>query len=358
MLKAIVTRQPLSDTGIRQLIAHGKQGLELAALKGAVLEATQKTWAEHHVCLKTVPTVTRDIPSRRRVGLFVGISQYQDQRIRELSVGHLDARAMHDALKQHGRLDEAILLTNAQATLANVREAICMRLPQLTAPGDLVIIYWSGHGGRVADEDGDEPDGFDEYLVPYDGQRGRIADIHRTMLVDDTFFRWMQGLDGRQIVLLFDTCYCRRPGQGPRRPTTTNRRRPRSTSWTASSPGPRTSASRNGHAGRCLGRSESVRTPRGGVERDDTLPGGTGEHEQPTGDPDRFLATHPARGAGVRQAALLRPPRRRFSSTTPRRRSTCDPRVFWLGNGRTTRCVTPVCAPAAQDPPSERQPDA
>jgi len=35
-------------------------------------------------------------------------------------------------------------------------------------PGDAVFTHYSGHGGKVRDDDGDEKDGFDETLVPVD----------------------------------------------------------------------------------------------------------------------------------------------------------------------------------------------
>lgn len=38
-------------------------------------------------------------------------------------------------------------------------------------PGDTVWIHYSGHGGRVEDQDGDEDDGYDETLIPVDFQR-------------------------------------------------------------------------------------------------------------------------------------------------------------------------------------------
>ena len=44
-----------------------------------------------------------------------------------------------------------------------------MALPCAIHPGDTVLIYWAGHGGRCANTDGTQPDGYDEYLVPFDG---------------------------------------------------------------------------------------------------------------------------------------------------------------------------------------------
>ena len=43
--------------------------------------------------------------------------------------------------------------------------------------GDTVWIHYSGHGGRVEDDNGDEDDGYDETLIPVDFQwKGQIRD--------------------------------------------------------------------------------------------------------------------------------------------------------------------------------------
>jgi hypothetical protein len=43
--------------------------------------------------------------------------------------------------------------------------------------------------------------------VPYDGRLGSMDSIRRTMLLDDTFGRWVQDLDGRKVIFILDTCY-------------------------------------------------------------------------------------------------------------------------------------------------------
>ncbi|KAL8277646.1 hypothetical protein RQP46_009919 [Phenoliferia psychrophenolica] len=34
-------------------------------------------------------------------------------------------------------------------------------------PNDSLFFHFSGHGGQVADKDGDEPDGLDEWMISY-----------------------------------------------------------------------------------------------------------------------------------------------------------------------------------------------
>jgi hypothetical protein len=96
-----------------------------------------------------------------------------------------------------------VILVNQDATMANVTKLFCEALPELTREGDVIFIYWSGHGGRCADSGGDEEDGYDEYLPLYDSERFEMD----TMLMDDTFGRWIQKLDGRKIVVILDACH-------------------------------------------------------------------------------------------------------------------------------------------------------
>lgn len=50
-------------------------------------------------------------------------------------------------------------------------------LVQGCQPGDSLVFYFSGHGSRQQDSDGDEIDGFDETLCPIDYEtEGNILD--------------------------------------------------------------------------------------------------------------------------------------------------------------------------------------
>ena len=139
----------------------------------------------------------------KRLAVCIGISQFKDPRVPQLRVCHQDAERVARMLQQKCGVDRVVLLTNEQATLAAMRKAIFEDLVRDSKPGDTVFIYFSGHGGRCADTNGDEPDGLDEYLVPYDGELGKPE----TMLIDDMFARWMQDLDGRQVCIVLDNCY-------------------------------------------------------------------------------------------------------------------------------------------------------
>jgi hypothetical protein len=228
VLKAIVSLSPLAQEQLQTFLSdRATTQSKLQGVKGVQIQFQDRPgqWAEHHVVTTTIPPQpaappqigpggTQTPPGQgppggppRRVGVFVGISNFQSDEINDLKVSHNDAKAMAAVMQERCRLDQAIVLINEQATLANVHQAICQQLPAVSRPGDTVFIFWSGHGGRCADDNGDERDGYDEYLVPYDAATGDLAATRRTMLLDDTFGRWLQELDGRKLVIILDTCH-------------------------------------------------------------------------------------------------------------------------------------------------------
>jgi hypothetical protein len=203
-------------TGLERDIGLAARPQPVAAAQERLLAQV----AEHDVAVLTLrkgepvpaaPTVAgtpRPGPAKpRRLGAFIGISAYKDGNIRPLTASHKDAQEMARFMKASCGLDEAITLTNDQATLARIEELIRVRLPAATRAGDEVFLFWSGHGGRVSDTTGLEPDGLSEYLVPYDGKLGRAAEVRASMLLDVTFARWVQALDGRKVVIILDACH-------------------------------------------------------------------------------------------------------------------------------------------------------
>ena len=64
-------------------------------------------------------------------------------------------------------------LTNSNATASAIRKKLS-KLANDVEPGDMIYIHFSMHGQAVEDENGDEEDGWDEALVPYDAQRNYL----------------------------------------------------------------------------------------------------------------------------------------------------------------------------------------
>jgi metacaspase-1 len=90
-------------------------------------------------------------------------------------------------------------LIDRQATGAAMRTAIRKTIAGADT-GDLIVVQYSGHGSFVPDENGDEPDGADECLCPYDVRsRGPITD-------DELFSLYGARKEGVKLVMISDSC--------------------------------------------------------------------------------------------------------------------------------------------------------
>lgn len=100
-----------------------------------------------------------------------------------------------------GRGFKVTRLLDDQATKAAMVKAM-NELIGKAGKGDSLVITFSGHGTYQPDEDGDEADGLDEALCPYDLQARGEA------LIDDEI-RQIFGTrkDGVRIVLISDSCH-------------------------------------------------------------------------------------------------------------------------------------------------------
>lgn len=92
------------------------------------------------------------------------------------------------------------MLLNKKATGKGMRAAINGVIGAARS-GDLIVIQYSGHGSFVPDSDGDEPDGTDECLCPYDvNSKGPLTD-------DELSKMYSARASGVRIVMLSDSCH-------------------------------------------------------------------------------------------------------------------------------------------------------
>jgi hypothetical protein len=132
-----------------------------------------------------------------RLGLCIGINDYPGTGS-DLSGCVNDANDWAAALNKRGYQVAKVL--NKQATGKAVRKAIHDRLSQAVS-GDSVVIQYSGHGSFVPDANGDEPDGTDECLCPYDvNSNGPITD-------DELFELFSKCDPGVKVLMISDSCH-------------------------------------------------------------------------------------------------------------------------------------------------------
>jgi hypothetical protein len=66
----------------------------------------------------------------------------------------------------------------------------------------LVVVHYSGHGGQITDDNGDESDGNDEVIVPWD-----MYDDFALAIRDNEFDEWLSRLESKHVVVSLDSCY-------------------------------------------------------------------------------------------------------------------------------------------------------
>jgi uncharacterized caspase-like protein len=85
----------------------------------------------------------------RRIGVTVGIDAYRAP-IGRLDAAVSDSRRMAQLFKDLG-FDEVLSIEDTAATKAGIVDLIGRRVPALTRPNDLVVVYFAGHGHSVGD---------------------------------------------------------------------------------------------------------------------------------------------------------------------------------------------------------------
>jgi len=70
-----------------------------------------------------------------------------------------------------------------------------------------LFLYYSGHGWHQKDKDGDEKDGKDETIAPYDTLPKPKERVVENMISDDEIAAVVKQLQDRKLIFIFDSCH-------------------------------------------------------------------------------------------------------------------------------------------------------
>jgi len=130
--------------------------------------------------------------------LIVNLSQYSDPRANLPGIDN-DIKLMKEVLgKLAFKPTQVKTLSNAQATRKGILEGVEGWLIAGVKPEDRVVLYYNGHGGQVKDLSGDEADGCDEVLIPYDLDNP---------ILDDEIQVLLQRIPAEQVLVILDSCF-------------------------------------------------------------------------------------------------------------------------------------------------------
>jgi hypothetical protein len=134
--------------------------------------------------------------------LLVGINRYPDPE-NALRGCLNDVRQVGDLLHAHfgfGGNGAARVLTDAHATTAAIVSGLHWLVDD-ASPGDVLVFHYSGHGSQVPDQHGDEADGLDEIICPYDLDWD-------DPFTDDDLYAIVRGLPASvNLTVILDSCH-------------------------------------------------------------------------------------------------------------------------------------------------------
>jgi len=185
-----------------------------------------------------LPVVLRNYPAsdtNSRVALLIGVSDYEHMGpitdTRAGAPGYDTLFSVHDevdvkdllltaggicnsAATVEARISTASgcpdckSLLDIQATKAAIHAAIVNWLDPLEDENTAVVISFSGHGMYAPDDNDDEDDPYDEFIVPHEIEWDPVEGWRHEMAIsDDELAGWLSVLDSQHIVILIDSCF-------------------------------------------------------------------------------------------------------------------------------------------------------
>lgn len=135
--------------------------------------------------------------------LLMGIGDYEEAP--DLPGIHKDVAMMETVVQKLGFQNVQVLM-NQQVTYQRMRKALKALSQGITA-NDRVLIYFSGHGTQIPDDNADESDRLDEVLVAQDAQFTQTRENPLiNVLRDDEFGELLAAIPSQNIYVLIDAC--------------------------------------------------------------------------------------------------------------------------------------------------------
>lgn len=158
----------------------------------------------HAILLGLLLLTSYTLSAKEKYALIVGINDYEHPQIQDLKYSEADARYLRDILIRYARYqpNHIRILLGREATYSNIKDGIYW-LGESTKKEDDVFFYFSGHGTRVDDMDGNEQDGLDEAFCPYETDLDKTASV----ILDDEIGYWFRRVRSSQVIVILDCCH-------------------------------------------------------------------------------------------------------------------------------------------------------
>lgn len=146
--------------------------------------------------------------------LIIGIGNYPIESGWCKIHGDNDVPLINDILTSKGFSTNNIkCLTNENATRKNIVKSFNQLIKQ-SQSNDILYIHFSTHGQQIVDTDGDEADGLDEAIIPFDAQKTFVKGAYegKNHLIDDELNLYLTSLRKKigkagSLLVVIDACH-------------------------------------------------------------------------------------------------------------------------------------------------------
>ncbi|MFH0892794.1 MAG: caspase family protein [Bacteroidota bacterium] len=150
-----------------------------------------------------------------KYALIIAISAYPESTGWGQISSYNDWPLIKNALLKQGFPEENIvILEDDKCNKDGIMKAMREHLINKVKPGDIAMFHYSGHGQQIADDDGDEINGYDECLVPFNANVNYEVGVYegQNHLRDDEFGALLTEVRDRvgptgNVLVTIDACY-------------------------------------------------------------------------------------------------------------------------------------------------------
>jgi hypothetical protein len=145
------------------------------------------------------------LPNKRNIwAVIVGINDYP--KLPRLKYALNDATEFQRLLVEKNRVpaENIFLLLNAEATLGNIRSTLGTRLRAAAGKGDMVIIFFAGHGATDRDALSPDGDGLEKYLLTWEADP---KDLYSTAIPMREIAYILDRIQSERLIFIADACY-------------------------------------------------------------------------------------------------------------------------------------------------------
>ncbi len=172
-------------------------------------------WAGPEIFAQPVDTVALFQPSTTNRALIIAIGDYPTTLTGwgKINAENDAALLLKSIVGQGFSMENILLVTDSQGTFQGILDAF-RNFGETVHSGDHLLVHFSGHGQQIADNNGDEADGYDEALIPWDAGKYYMQGVYEgeKHLRDDTLQVLLAALQQKagptgSILVLIDACH-------------------------------------------------------------------------------------------------------------------------------------------------------